>query len=77
MARTIQEIQGGILATIASDQVLSTQLTSTSKVAIYRLFTFVVASAIWLLESIFDNHKKKSTPHFTNKNQARHVGIAI
>jgi hypothetical protein len=59
MARTVQEIQSAILAAIASDQALSSQLTSTSKVAVYRLFSFVIASAIWLLESIFDNHKKE------------------
>lgn len=59
MARTVQEIQSAILAAIASDQALSSQLTSTSKVAVYRLFAFVIASAIWLLESIFDNHKKE------------------
>lgn len=59
MARTVQEIQSAMLADIASNQVLSSQLTSTSKVAVYRLFAFVIASAIWLLESIFDNHKKE------------------
>lgn len=59
MARTVQEIQGAMLADIASNQALSGQLTSTSKVAVYRLFTFIVAMAIWLLESIFDNHKKE------------------
>ena len=59
MARTIEEIQGRILTAIASDQALSTQLTSTSKVAVFRLFTYIIASSIWLLESIFDNHKKE------------------
>ena len=59
MARTIEEIQGRILTAIASDQALSTQLTSTSKVAVFRLFAYIIASSIWLLESIFDNHKKE------------------
>ena len=59
MARKVEEIQSAMLADIASNQVLSEQLTSTSKVAVYRLFTFIVAVAIWLLESIFDNHKKE------------------
>ena len=59
MARTIEEIQGRILTAIASDQALSAQLTSTSKVAVFRLFTYIIASSIWLLESIFDNHKKE------------------
>jgi hypothetical protein len=59
MARTIIEIQNGMLTEIASNEVLSVQLTSTSKVAIYRLFTYVVAAAIWVLEMLFDNHKKE------------------
>lgn len=59
MARTINEIQNGMLSAIASDEVLSVQLTSTSKVAIFRLFTFIVAGAVWLLEMLFDNHKKE------------------
>lgn len=59
MARTIEEIHSKILTAIASDQVLSTQLTSTSKVAVFRLFAYIIASSIWLLESIFDNHKKE------------------
>ncbi len=59
MARTIEEIQGRILTAIASDQALSIQLTSTSKVAVFRLFAYIIASSIWLLESIFDNHKKE------------------
>ena len=59
MARTIEEIQGRILTAIASDQALSAQLTSTSKVAVFRLFAYIIASSIWLLESIFDNHKKE------------------
>ena len=59
MARTIEEIQGRILTAIALDQALSAQLTSTSKVAVFRLFAYIIASSIWLLESIFDNHKKE------------------
>lgn len=31
-------------------------LNSTSKTAIYRLFTFIVAFAIWTLEKLFDTH---------------------
>jgi hypothetical protein len=55
MARTIEEIQGAMLAQIAADQNLSA-MNSTSKVALYRLFTFVVAFSIWALEKIFDQH---------------------
>ncbi|PWA05478.1 nucleotidyltransferase [Flavobacterium laiguense] len=59
MARTINEIQNGMLMAIASNEVLALQLTSTSKAAIFRLFVFIVASAIWLLEMLFDNHNKE------------------
>jgi hypothetical protein len=59
MARTINEIQNGMLTAIASNEVLALQLTSTSKAAIFRLFVFIVASAIWLLEMLFDNHYKE------------------
>lgn len=31
-------------------------LNSTSKTAIYRLFIFIIASAIWILEQLFDTH---------------------
>lgn len=34
-------------------------MNSTSKVAIYRLITYVVAFAIWSLEKLFDIHKKE------------------
>ncbi|SHG98173.1 hypothetical protein SAMN05443549_109107 [Flavobacterium fluvii] len=56
MARTITEIQNTMFTAIATDANLAS-LTSTSRVAIYRLFVFVVAYAIWLLEVLFDVHK--------------------
>ena len=58
MARNITEIQTGIFDRIAVNDEL-TALNSTSKVAIYRLFVFVVSYAIWLLEMIFDKHKQE------------------
>lgn len=58
MARTIEQIQGAMITQIAADPNLAA-LNSTSKVSIYRLFTFVVAFAIWALESLFDTHKKE------------------
>jgi hypothetical protein len=67
MARTINEIQNGMLTAIASNEVLALQLTSTSKTAIFRLFTFIVASAIWLLEMLFDHHKKEVDDIITQK----------
>jgi hypothetical protein len=58
MARTVQEIQNTMFTAIASDANL-VSLNSTSRVAIYRLFVFVVAYAIWLLETFFDLHKSQ------------------
>jgi hypothetical protein len=56
MARTTIEIQNVILTDIASNEVLSQKLDSTSKVAVYRLFSFIIASAIWVLEKLFETH---------------------
>lgn len=54
MARQISEIQQQMIDNIAADSVLGTLLTSTSKRAIYRLFTYVVAVAINALEQLMD-----------------------
>jgi hypothetical protein len=54
MARQISEIQQQMLDNIAADSVLSTLLTSTSKRAIFRLFTYIVAVAINALEQLID-----------------------
>lgn len=54
MARQIAQIQQQMLDNIAADSTLSGQLTSTSKRAIYRLFTFIVAVAIGFLEQLID-----------------------
>lgn len=57
MARTITEIQEQIIASVASDAELNTNLTSTSVTAIWRLWTYVVAVAIWLHESAWDSFR--------------------
>lgn len=54
MARTIAEIQQQMLDNIAADAVLSPLLTSTSKRAIYRVLTYIVATAISILEQLMD-----------------------
>jgi hypothetical protein len=56
MARTISEIQQALLNQVAADSTLSSQLTSTSNVAIWRLWTYVVAFCQWTLEVLFDQH---------------------
>lgn len=58
MARTIVDIQKEIFDNIAADENL-TELNSASKVAIWRLMVFVVAFSIWVLENLFDTHKKE------------------
>lgn len=58
MARTVIEIENNIFNRIANDEKL-TALNSVSKVAIYRLFVFVVAYSIFILENLFDTHEKE------------------
>jgi hypothetical protein len=57
MARTIDEIQQSMLDAIAADTVLAPVATSTSKVAIFRLFTRIVATCAWTVEVLFDTLK--------------------
>lgn len=61
MARPVSEIQNDILLSISQNEVLSGQLTSTSATAVFRLFTYIVALAIYTLEFLFDNHKSEVT----------------
>lgn len=57
MARTIAAIQQQIIDTKNADPSLSTYAWSDSKVAIWRLWTYVTAVCIWTLENLFDYHK--------------------
>jgi hypothetical protein len=54
MARTIGEIQNGLIAQVQSDPVLAPLLTSASRVAIWRLWTHVVAVCFWTIEKLQD-----------------------
>jgi hypothetical protein len=56
--RELKLIQDEIDAAVAADDVMSVQLTSTSRTAIWRLWRDVTALAIQTLEGIFDAHKK-------------------
>ncbi|HMP92098.1 MAG TPA: hypothetical protein PKD90_04450 [Phnomibacter sp.] len=56
MARSINDIQASIIAAKDGDPTLAA-LNSTSRTAIWRLLTYVVAAAIWVLETLFDTHK--------------------
>lgn len=57
MARSISTIQQQIIDAVEADPILGTELTSTSKRAIWRLWTFIIATAISLLEQLIDLFK--------------------
>lgn len=59
MARNIKDIHEQIITSAQADPVLAEKLTSTSKVAIYRLWAYIVAAAIYLLELLFDGHRSE------------------
>lgn len=56
MARTIDQIRQTTIDKIQAEPALAA-LTSSSKVAVWRLFVYCVSYAIWLLETMFDAHK--------------------
>ena len=56
MARSIQDIQQLIYTQKAQEPALSS-LNSTSKVAIWRLWVYIISVAIWSLEKLFDLHR--------------------
>lgn len=56
MARTVEEIFNKIKAAKEAEPELAV-LNSTSKVAIWRLWAFITAYAIYTLEMLFDTHK--------------------
>lgn len=70
MARSVDTIQTEILDSIQNDTTLS-DLNSTSKVAVYRLFAYIVALAIYLHEVIFDNHKTEIDTIILNQKSGR------
>ena len=57
MARTIKQIQQQIIDEKNANPVLGPLLTSTSMVAVWRLWTYITAVCHWTLESLFDAHK--------------------
>lgn len=58
MARTIEQIQAQMLTAKGNEPALS-ELNSTSKTAIWRLWIYIVAVSIWTLEKLFDSHKEE------------------
>ena len=87
MARTIKQIQDSIVAAKTADSVLA-GLSSTSMVAIWRLWTYVVAVCMWVQETAFDAHKAEVSamiaalkPHslqwYVQKAKAYQYGITL
>jgi len=54
MARTIEQILTQIIAAKNADATLAATLTSNSKVAIWRLWAYIIAVCIWTLENLHD-----------------------
>lgn len=80
MARTIKEIYDVMIQekqrfselnelqpNVDSSQRLLSDLTSTSKVATWRLFYWVIAVCVWTIESLFDTHSAEIT-HIVQNN---------
>ncbi len=88
MARTIAQIQQAMLDEIAADATLSGVATNTSKMAIFRLYTRIVATCAWTVEVLFDTHKQEMNdllallkPHtsrwYANKAKLFQYGYAL
>jgi hypothetical protein len=61
MARTIAQIQQQIIDSKNADPVLSSYSWSNSSVAIWRLWTYIIAVCFWTLENLYDYHKQEVT----------------
>lgn len=57
MARSVNEIQQAIITDVANTPELSTLASNTSRRAIWRLWTFIVATSISILEQLIDVFK--------------------
>lgn len=68
MARTITEIQNDMIAKVQADATLGALLTSTSKTAIWRLWIYIIAVAMWALENLFDLFTADVNDIIANKN---------
>ncbi len=87
MARTISQIQQSIIDTKNAQPVLN-DLSSTSNVSVWMLWTYVVAVCQWVLEKLFDAHREevsqllaKQKPHtlqwYVSKVKEFQYGVAL
>ena len=60
MARTVQQIETSIYQNIAASPELSDALTSTSNTAIWSGFIYIIATAMWVLENMWDIFKTET-----------------
>lgn len=67
MARSIATIQQSILDSVTQDATLSTNLTSTSKVAIWRLWVYIWAFCAFVLETLFDTFTSDNNTELNNR----------
>lgn len=67
MARSVIEIQQSILDQVSADATLSGSLTSTSKVALWRLSVYVWAFCAFALETLFDTFKSDTNTELNNR----------
>jgi hypothetical protein len=54
MARTIAQIQASIISAVQGNAVLGPLLTSTSNVAVWLAWTYIIAVCQWTIENLFD-----------------------
>lgn len=66
MARSIVEIQQSIIDAKNADPTLA-QLNSSSRAAIWLLWTWVVATCMWVTENLFDSHKAEVADIINNQ----------
>ncbi len=71
MARTIAQIQKSIIDAKNADAIIgasgSSSLNSTSNVAIWLLWTYIIAVCQWTLETLFDAHKTEVNAIIANQ----------
>ena len=68
MVRTVEQIKQVILDKITGTPALEELATTFSKVGIWVLFIDVVSYGIWVVENLFDNHRKDIDAELLKKN---------
>lgn len=67
MAQDITDIQQEIIDYVQDDDTLNAKLTSTSKTAIWRLWTYIAAVGSYLLQLLFDAHVEEVDDKIDNQ----------